>query len=102
MTKLQQIIQSNRLEAFFPPQKFQQIVDRLTRLDFRCDPPDSAQPPEALSGGPAPPPTPTLPPTPRPLLSVLSHKSANSTLLLIFVMTTNVYTCLNLVNTLSL
>lgn len=35
MTKLQQIIQSNRLEAFFPPQKFQQIVDRLTRLDFR-------------------------------------------------------------------
>ena len=35
MTKLQQIIQSNRLEAFFPPQKLHQLVDRLTRLDFR-------------------------------------------------------------------
>ena len=35
MTKLQQIIQSNRLEAFYPPQKLQQLVDRLTRLDFR-------------------------------------------------------------------
>lgn len=35
MTKLQQIIQSNRLEAFFPPPKLQQLVDRLTRLDFR-------------------------------------------------------------------
>ena len=35
MTKMQQIIQTNRLEAFFPPPKLQQVVDRLERLDFK-------------------------------------------------------------------
>ena len=35
MMKLQQIIQSNRLEAFYPPQRLQQLVERLTRIDFR-------------------------------------------------------------------
>ena len=38
MTKLQQIIASNRLEAFYPPQKLQQLVDRLQRIDFRYTP----------------------------------------------------------------
>lgn len=36
MSKLQQIIQSNRLEAFYPPPKLQQVVNRLQQLDFRC------------------------------------------------------------------
>ena len=36
MSKLQQIIQSNRLEAFYPPPKLQQLVNRLQQLDFRC------------------------------------------------------------------
>ncbi|DBA80735.1 hypothetical protein WJX77_004806 [Trebouxia sp. C0004] len=35
MSKLQQIIQSNRLEAFYPPPKLQQLVNRLQQLDFR-------------------------------------------------------------------
>lgn len=35
MSKLQQIVQSNRLEAFYPPQRLQQLVDRLQNLDFR-------------------------------------------------------------------
>ncbi len=35
MSKLQQIIQSNRLEAFYPPSKLQQLVNRLQQLDFR-------------------------------------------------------------------
>lgn len=36
MSKLQQVVASNRLEAFYPPQKLQQTVDRLQRVDFRC------------------------------------------------------------------
>lgn len=35
MTKLQQIIQSNCLEAFYPPQKLQMLMGRLNSIDFR-------------------------------------------------------------------
>ena len=35
MSKLQQIVASNRLEAFYPPPKLQQLVNNLQRVDFR-------------------------------------------------------------------
>ena len=36
LTKLQQIVQENGLQAFYPPPRLQQLVDRLQRIDFRC------------------------------------------------------------------
>lgn len=35
--KLRQMVQVNRLEAFYPPQVLQNVFAKLDRVDFRCD-----------------------------------------------------------------
>lgn len=34
--KIQNMVQTNRLEAFYPPQKLQQVLNRLNQTDFRA------------------------------------------------------------------
>lgn len=36
-TKLQQIIASNQLQSFYPPQVLQQVMARLNAVDFRYE-----------------------------------------------------------------